>query len=349
MPGDVDVRDGVVTAVGLDPPVGDHLVAPGLVDLQVNGYAGVDVARAGVDDLLALRRAVARDGVTAFAPTLVSADPDDTVAALARLDRARATPLPGGAAMLGAHLEGPFLAPGRLGTHPPAARRDPDPVLLARLLDAGRVDLLTLAPERPGALELVAAARRRGVVVLAGHCDATAAEAHDGFDAGVSGATHLFNAMSGAHHRSPGLATAALVRPGAVVTVIADGHHLATDTLRLVAAAAAGRWALVSDAVEAATLPPGRYTLAGTPVTLADGAVRNDRGDLAGAAARLVDGVHTAVAAGIDPAVALGAASTVPARLVGRHRGVRAGAPADLVVLAPDLTVARTLVAGVET
>lgn len=350
VPGDVEVVDGMVTAVGLDPPAGTLLAAPGLVDLQVNGYAGVDVARADVAELVALRRAVARDGVTALAPTLISAGPDATAAALARLDRARAVRVPGGAHLLGAHLEGPFLSPARTGTHPPAARRDPDPALLTRLLDAGRVDLLTLAPELAGARAVVDAARSRGVVVLAGHSDADADAAHAGFAAGVAGVTHLFNAMSGVHHRTPGLATVALARPDTVVTVIADGHHVAPDALGLVAAAVPGRWALITDATSAAGQPDGHYTLGDVPVTLVDGAVRNAAGGLAGAAASLVHGVRTAAGAGIEVDDALAAAGAVPRRLLGLdgRAGLRPGAPADVVVLDPDLVVVRTLVNGRE-
>lgn len=351
VPGDVEVADGVVVGVGLTPPVGTLIAAPGLVDLQVNGYGGVDVATADVADLVALRRRVAGDGVTALAPTLISADPADTRGALQRLDRAREATAPGAARLLGAHLEGPFLARTRLGTHPAAARRDPDPALLAGLLDAGRVDLLTLAPELPGATGLVTLARGRGTVVLAGHSEADAAAAHAGFDAGIAGATHLFNAMSGVDHRRPGLAAVALTRRGVVTTVIADGHHLAPETLRLVAAAAPGRWALVTDATAATGLPDGPHTLGGVAVTLSGGAVRNAEGVLAGAATSLISGVRHAVAVGVRVDDALAAASTVPAGLLDRAgtAGVLTpGVPADLVVLDGGLGVVHTLVAGRE-
>lgn len=252
-------------------------------------------------------------GVTAFCPGLITDDPTATVAALGVLDAARAEP--GAARLLGAHLEGPFLAATKLGAHPPPYRRDPDAALLERLLDAGRVDVVTLAVERPGALDLVDRLIRRGLVALAGHSDADAAAAHAGFDAGVVGVTHLFNAMSGLDHRAPGLAAVALSRDDAVVTVIADGHHVAPELLRVVAAAAPGRWAMITDATAAAGMPDGPYRLAGVPVTLAGGAVRHGAGGLAGSAASLVDGIHTAFDAGIDLAAAVSAASATPARL----------------------------------
>jgi N-acetylglucosamine-6-phosphate deacetylase len=369
-PGDVAVADGVVEAVGLPAARGGAIAVAGLVDVQCNGYAGVDLTALGVagadgsdrraDDEAALarvatlRRAVAADGVTALAPTIITAAPETAVAALACLDRARAT-TGAGARLLDAHLEGPFLSPARAGTHPPHHLRAPDPELLATLLAAGEVALTTLAPELDGALDLVRLATGRGVTVLAGHSDAAAADAHAGFDAGIAGATHLFNAMSGFAHREPGLAAAALARPGAVVTVIADGHHLAPDVLRVVAAAAAGRWALITDATAAAGMPEGTFSLGDVELTLADGAVRNPDGTLAGSAATLAGCVRTAVAAGIDLAAALVAATATPARLVPPARrphpdlGVlRPGGVADVTVLDDAMQVTTVLIAGKE-
>jgi N-acetylglucosamine-6-phosphate deacetylase len=154
--------------------------------------------------------------------------------------------------------------------------------------------------------------------------------------------------MSGLDHRAPGLAAVALTRPGVVATVIGDGHHVAVEMLRLVAAAAPGRWALVTDATAAAGMPDGPHRLAGVPVTLAEGAVRNADGGLAGAAAPLVHGVRTAVGSGVGLVAAIEAATSVPARLLGRPDlgRLRPGGPADLVLLAADLTVGRVLVGG---
>ncbi|GAA4778511.1 N-acetylglucosamine-6-phosphate deacetylase [Actinomycetospora chlora] len=345
-PGDVEVADGRVTAVGLPPARGDLVAVPGFVDLLCHGYAGVDLARAGVDEVAAFRAAVARDGTTAVCPSLLTDDPDRTAAALAVLDAARGRP--GGAHLLGAHLEGPFLSPARLGTHPPEHRRDPDPALLARLLDTGRVDVVTLAPELPGAGALVGLLRDRGVVVSAGHSDADAGQAHRAVDRGIRAVTHLHNAMSGLDHRAPGLAAVALTRPEVVVTIIGDGHHVAGEMVRLAAGAAAGRWALVTDALAAAGMPDGPSRLAGVPVTLADGVVRNTAGGLAGAAAPLVRGVRTAVAAGVDLLDAVTAATATPARLLGRPDlgRITPDGPADVVLLDADLAVTRVLVGG---
>lgn len=345
-PGDVEVADGRVAAVGLPPARGGRVAIPGLVDLLCHGYAGVDLASASVEDVATVRAAAARDGTTALCPSLITDDPDRTVAALARFDAARAGG--DGAHLLGAHLEGPFLAASRLGTHPPEHRRDPDPALLARLLGAGRVDVVTLAPELPGAGALVDLLTARGVVVSAGHSDADAAAAHAAVARGVTAVTHLHNAMSGLDHRAPGLAAVALTRPEVVPTLIGDGHHVAPEMLALAAAAAPGRWALVTDATAAAGMPDGPFRLAGVPVTLAGGTVRNTVGGLAGAAAPLVAGVRTAVAAGVGLVEAVEAATTVPARLLGRRDVgcLTPGGAADLVLLDDTLSVTRALISG---
>ncbi|MEJ2870648.1 N-acetylglucosamine-6-phosphate deacetylase [Actinomycetospora sp. OC33-EN08] len=352
--GDVAVVDGRVEAVGLSPACGAGIAVPGLVDVQCNGYAGVDLTAAtDPDEVRRFRRALAQDGVTAVAPTVITAAPDTTTTALRLLDAARSGDA--GARLLGAHVEGPFLSPKRPGTHPPQFLRPPDPGLFEAFRTAGAVAITTVAPELDGADAVIASALRAGVTVMAGHSDAPAAEAHAGFDAGVAGATHLFNAMSGFDHRSPGLAAAALAHPGAVVTVIADGHHLDPDVLRVVAAAAPGRWALITDATAAAGMPDGTFRLGDVELTLADGAVRNPDGTLAGSAATLAGCVRVAVSAGIGLADALTAATATPARLVGpAHRphpdlGVlRPGGVADVTVLDDALAVTRVLVGGAE-
>jgi N-acetylglucosamine-6-phosphate deacetylase len=364
-PGDVAVADGVVEAVGLGgrggaTARGAAIAVAGLVDVQCNGYAGVDLTALGAADdadaqVATLRRAVAADGVTALAPTIITAAPDTATRALDCLDRARGAAAGPTARLLGAHVEGPFLSPARAGTHPPHHLRAPDPELLATLLTAGEVAITTLAPELDGALDLVRLATAHGVTVMAGHSDAGAADAHAGFDAGISGATHLFNAMSGFAHRAPGLAAAALAHPGAVVTLIADGHHLAPDVLRVVANAAVGRWALITDATAASGMPEGTSSLGDVELTVTDGAVRNPDGTLAGSAATLVGCVRAAVDAGIDLAATLVAATATPARLVPPARrphadlGVlRPGGVADVTVLDDALRVTTVLLAGKE-
>lgn len=346
LPGDVSIADGLVEAVGLVPAVGHRIAAPGLVDLQVNGYAGIDLADAGPDDLSTLRRALLADGVTAFAPTLVTGNPATTRRALRVV---RDAPADDGAQLLGIHLEGPVLSPAQLGTHPGAWRRDPDGTV-EELMAQAPVRIVTLAPELPGTVDLIARLTAAGVVVLLGHSDADAAAAHAGFDAGASGVTHLFNAMRPLLHRDPGLAGVALTRPGVVVTIIVDGHHLADETVRLVFAAAPGRVALVTDATAASGMPDGPFRLGEVDVVAAGGVVRNAAGALAGSALTLAAAIRGAVAVGVPVATALTAATTVPAGLVRRPDLGRLvpGARADIAVLDADLHVERVLSGGRE-
>src|SRR5215218_8224702 len=191
VPGDVEVAGGEIVAVGLAGARGSAVAAPGFVDLQVNGFAGVDLMHADAGGYAAAGAALAATGVTAYRPTLITAPEAELVAAL----RAVPAGTPGAPRLLGVHLEGPFLHPGRLGAHPPEHRRDPDPALLDRLLAAGPVAHVTLAPELPGAAGMIDALLARGIVVAAGHSDATAAQAHAAFDRGIRTVTHLFNAM----------------------------------------------------------------------------------------------------------------------------------------------------------
>lgn len=347
--GDVEVVDGTLTRVGLAPAGTGRLAAPGYVDLQVNGFAGVDLMSAGTDDLHHLATALLRHGVTSWMPTLVTAEPDRTERALPVLTGLVDGWRPDhGARPLGVHLEGPFLHPDRLGTHPAEHRRDPDPAWLHRLLGLGPVAVVTLAPELPGGSAMVADLSRRGVLVSLGHSDATAAQAHAAFDAGARTVTHLFNAMRPLGHREPGLPGAALARPDVVLQLVVDGHHLADDVVRLVWAAAPGRVVLVTDATAAADRGDGAYELAGRPVRVVAGAVRDRAGALAGSALTMALAVRGAVALGLDLTSALTAATTTPADLLGRRDlgRLRPGARADVVVLREDLTVAETWLEG---
>jgi N-acetylglucosamine-6-phosphate deacetylase len=343
VPGDVAIDGAVVRAIGLPPARGGSIAAPGFVDLQVNGFAGVDFAAADLDGWRRAGAALLASGVTAFQPTFVSAPEQRLCEALRGMP---ATPL--GPRLLGAHLEGPFLSPERCGTHDRAALATPDLALLRRLLSAGPVHQMTLAPELPGALTLIDALVERGIVVSAGHTAATARQAAPAFDRGVTTVTHLFNAMELGTAREPGIALAALARRDVAVQLIVDGHHLAPETTLLAWAAAAGRLALVTDAVAAAGAGDGAFTLGGRSVRAAGGVVRGAAGELAGSALTMLRAVRNLHALGIPLADALAAASAVPARIARRPDLGRLapGAPADLVVLDDRLEIARILVEG---
>jgi N-acetylglucosamine-6-phosphate deacetylase len=350
-PGDVEVDGDTVSRLGLPPAAGGRIAAPGLIDLQVNGFAEVDVMAADVDGIERISTALTGFGVTAWLPTLITAPDSGTRRALGVLREAlHRAPHPGtpGAQPLGVHLEGPFLSPERLGTHPPQHRRDPDLDSLDAWRTLAPVVAVTLAPELPGALDLVAKLAADGVLVSLGHSDATAAEAHAGFDAGARTCTHLFNAMSPLRHRDPGLPGVALTRPDVTVQIIVDGHHLADDVVRLVWAAARGRVVLVTDATEASAREEGEYAIAGVPVEVRAGAVRNEQGVLAGSALTLDTAVRNVCTLGIDVAEALTAVTATPASLVGRSDlgRLHPGGRADLVVLEDDLHVRETWVGG---
>jgi N-acetylglucosamine-6-phosphate deacetylase len=343
--GDVEVEDGAVTGVGLSRRSGggQNVAVPGFVDLQVNGFAGVDLITADRDGYARAGEGMLATGTTAFQPTFVTSPEPAILAAL------RAMPTEGiGPRNLGAHLEGPFLSPRRLGVHAAESCREPDLALLRRLLDAGPVQQVTLAPELPGAFELIDELVARGITVSAGHTDATAADAHLAFDRGVRTVTHLYNAMRPSTARDPSLAVAALARADVVVQVIVDGHHLAPDTVRVAWQAAAGRFALVTDAVAAAAAADGRYHLASQPLWSEDSVVRGPEGQLGGSALTMLDAVRNLHALGVPLEDALGAASTVPARVAGRDDmgRIRLGAPADIVVLDDRLELQRVLVGG---
>ena len=338
--GDVDVDGGVITGVGLRTTGRGGIAVPGFVDLQVNGYAGVDFLAAARADYERAGAALFEGGVTAYQPTFITAPEETLVAALREV--------PDTPQVIGAHVEGPFLSPERLGTHPAVDRRDPDLELLRRLLDAGRITQYTLAPELPGAETLVAELLDRGIVVAAGHTNATAEEAHAAFDLGVSTVVHLFNAMRPFRSRDPGIAGVALTRPDVSVQMIVDGHHLSDETVRLIWGAAAGRAALVTDAMAGAGLAAGSYQLGAEEVEVAGGVPMRGDGVFAGTVLTMHDAVRNLHALGVPLSEAIGAATIVPARIIGRpDLGVlEPGARADIVVLDDRLDIARVIAGG---
>jgi N-acetylglucosamine-6-phosphate deacetylase len=341
--GDVEIDDGVVVRAGIEAGDGRGIAAPGFVDLQVNGFAGVDFLSTDADGYRRAGEALVETGVTSYLATFITAPEDDLLTALRAVPREITAPR-----IVGVHLEGPFLSPARLGTHPPAARRDPDPALLHRLLDAGPVRLVTLAPELPGAAALIDLCTERGVVVSCGHSDATAAEAEEAFARGAKAVTHVFNAMRPLRHRDPGIAGAALVREDVVVALILDGIHLAAETATIVWRTAQGRVALVTDAIAGAGLGDGVYALGGVAVQIRDGVARGPDGVLAGSTLTMLDAVRNLHALGASLEEALAAATSVPARLLGLATAgtLEVGVPADIVVLTEELEIERVLVGG---
>ena len=337
--GDVEVEDGLVREVGLGG-TGSGIAVPGLVDLQVNGYAGIDLLTDphGAEQVA---EALARDGTTAWQPTLVTSPVEqlrDLTRALADAPRS-----------VGVHLEGPFLSPQYAGAHAVEHLLPPDVGVLRGLLDAGPVKTVTLAPELPGALALVDVLVARGVVASVGHTNATAAEAMAAVARGASTVTHLFNAMRDFHHRSPGVVGVALARAEMAIQLIADGVHVADEAILLVWRAAGPRLAVVSDAIAAAGLGDGDYRLGGVEVHVERGICSRADGTLAGGACSLLDGVRTLVRLGLSLEDAVGSATMAPARILGRKDlgRLEPGLPADVLVLDDRLDVKDVLVGGV--
>ena len=339
----VSVAGAPLPGLGATLDAAGLVVAPGLIDLQCNGAGGIDLATEP-ERLWEIAVLLPRWGVTAWLPTIVSGPAEVRRRALGAL---RAGP-PDGIARgryavpLGLHLEGPFLAPPHRGAHRREHLADPDPAVVAGedWSAAAGVALVTLAPELPGAVDVVRDLVERGVVVSAGHSGATAGEATAAADAGVTYVTHLFNAMRPWHHREPGLAGVALTDPRLTVGVIADGVHLHPTTVAVAAAALGSRLSLVTDAVAAL----------GTAVDPADAAgFRLDDGTLAGSTLPLDRAVRNVVAwAGVPVASAVAAATATPAGVLGlADRGtIMPGAVGDLVLLDRAGEVVATVIGG---
>jgi N-acetylglucosamine-6-phosphate deacetylase len=340
-PLDVTVVHGTIVDPATVPQPGRTIdasgltVAPGLIDLQVNGAAGIDLTDepARLWDVAA---ALPQYGVTAFAPTLITTEAATHRAALAVL---REGPPPGwaGAAPLGFHIEGPMIAPGRVGAHPPQLLADPSLALVRGWSRDAGVLMATVAPELPGAIEVIEHLVAGGVVVCVGHTDATAAQVDAAVRAGARAFTHLGNAMPPLMPREPGPVGVALAAPDLVAGVIADGHHLHPATLDVYwRSLRPDRFLAVSDATAALGLPDGRTRLGVQDVDVRDGTVRLADGTLAGSAAHVAACLTVLMSTtGCTLAEATATATTTPARLVGDPaRGSLApGSRGDLVLV----------------
>jgi N-acetylglucosamine-6-phosphate deacetylase len=347
--GDVETDHGRIVAVGREP-AGRHGVAvPGFIDVQTNGIAGVDFNAADLDGYRHASASLPATGVTSYQPTLISQPVDDLLSGTAMIGKARAAALPG-ARILGAHLETPFLSQDYPGAHDPTFILEPDLELADRLCDVGPVVHMTVAPERPGGLELVEHLIRRGVRVSLGHSGADAAVAHEAFNLGASAVTHLFNAQHRFAHRDPGVGVTGLTRPDVTVTVIVDHVHLAAETVLVAWLAAGGRLALITDQIAAAAAGPGTYRLGTREVIVTDVDARLVDGTIAGSIVTMDCAVANLVGVGATVPQAVAAASAAPARLIGHPElgTMRPGTPADVVVIEDDLRVVRTLVDGIE-
>lgn len=324
---DVRLSGGRIAEVGeLSPQSGEDVrdadglyVLPGFVDIHIHAFGGHDCMR-GEADVRAMSDGLIRTGVAAFMPTTMSAWPDETRAALSGIQAAMDRPQPRGAAVLGAHMEAPFLSPAHKGAQLGECLQAPSiPAYEALTRDVACVRMMTLAPELDGAIPLIRHLDARGIVVCAAHSGALAADVHAAADAGLRQITHLFNAQTPLHHREPGVPGAGLADERLLVQVIADGIHLHPDVLRIAALCKGARgMALISDSMEAAGLPDGTYDLGGQTVYVREGAARLKDGVLAGSTLLLHQAVHNMIAlARIAPETAVPMATSTPADAVG--------------------------------
>ncbi len=341
---EVTFDDGVVTAVREVAEAPDlPWVSPGLVDLQVNGFAGHDVNGPDVtpDAVVALTRALARAGTTTYVPTVITASEADIVRSLRAVVDARRRDADTARAVPYVHLEGPSLSPetGPRGVHPVDQIRPPDPAELARWQDAaeGLVGIVTLSPHHPGAVEYTREATATGVAVAVGHTHASPEQIRAVVDAGATLSTHLGNGAHATLARHPNYLWAQLAEDRLTAGFIADGHHLPRDTLTaMLRATGLDRSVLFSDSVALAGMPPGEYrTPVGGRVHLSPEGRLSEAGTpyLAGAARPLADCVAGAVRlAGLTLAQALRLATGNPGRLTGGRGRLVAGAPADVLL-----------------
>jgi N-acetylglucosamine-6-phosphate deacetylase len=349
-PGDVIIVDGLLAA-GPSPrgcavlDASGGFVAPGFIDMQVNGAHGVDLA-SRPEAVGEVATVLPQYGVTAFCPTIVSSP----ASVVDRAMRAWCAAPPGSAVPLGLHLEGPMVNERRKGAHDARWLRSPGRDVIEGWSHASGVAVVTLAPELPGALDVVRELRTRGVVVAAGHTDATEDEFVAGLEAGITAVTHLFNAMRPFGHRDPGPAGATLARSDVVAGLIVDGVHVAPTAVAAAwKALGRDRLMLVTDAVAALGLPPGPVHLGEMAAVAGPAGVRTADGTLAGSTLSMDQAVRNLMAfTGCSLVDAARCASATPAALLGdSSRGrLEPGRRGDVVVLSPEGFVVATVVAG---
>ena len=353
---EMEVEEGRIVSVR--PPSGrradidasDRIAAPGYVDIHVHGGAGFDAMDGSYDAIAGLAKHLARHGVTSFLAATLTAPWDEIRAALSSVREAmqRGT---AGAECLGAHLEGPFINPKNKGAQVAEYVREPSVEEIERELGdlINVIRIATVAPEMPGGIELIRHLTERGITVSLGHTDATFADAQAGIEAGARNLTHTFNAMRGLHHREPGAIGAVLSDDRTRAELIWDNLHVHPAAAALVIRAKGPEGvALISDAMRAAGLPDGTYTLGAHTVHVRSGEARLADGTIAGSTLTLDRAVRNA-ASRFAAADAIRMATETPARaagLDGRKGRLAPGFDADIIFLTPDLVVDRILLRG---
>lgn len=317
------------------------LVIPGLVDIHVHGCAGADFSDGDYAGLVRMARYLARRGVTSFAPASMTLPYDALDKAFHAAARLRREGLADGARLMGIQMEGPFLSREKRGSQNPAYLRLPDWDSFLRLYDAaeGLLRIVDVAPELPGAAEFTRRASEKCRVSVA-HTAAGYDQAAAVFDAGATHLTHLFNAMSGIHHRHPGPIGAASERENVTAELICDGIHVHPSAVRMAFRLFPGRICLISDALRCCGMADGSYSLGGQEILLSGGVARLTGGAIAGSAADLYQCMRRAVSFGIPREQAVWAATALPARVIGRESETGAiadGRAADFVICGGEL------------
>jgi N-acetylglucosamine-6-phosphate deacetylase len=355
-------RDEVrVPADAIDYIAAGMTVVPGFVDVHIHGAGGHDVMEASAQALDRITSTVARHGTTSIVATTVTASIEDTCRSLAGIARYIRNHEPAeessdegllAAEILGIHLEGPFISKARRGVHPPDAIAKPSVETLRKFLEAsdGLVKIVTIAPELPGAMELIEAAVAARIVVALGHTDADYDQARAAIHAGARHAVHMYNAMRPFTHRDPGLIGAILTNPEVTAEIIADLVHVAGPAIQvLFGAKGFDTVLLASDGIAATGMTDGKYRLGNFEVTVKEGVARNAEGKLAGSTLTLDRALRNVVALGVPLKEAVRMATVLPARrlgIAGKKGIIAEGADADLVALTPDLRVAGVMTRG---
>ncbi|CDD31032.1 n-acetylglucosamine-6-phosphate deacetylase [Firmicutes bacterium CAG:94] len=353
--GDIEIEDGKILRVGKDLPrkeedlavdcAGSYTVVPGFVDVHIHGCAGADTCDATREALEAMAAFLLAHGVTSFCPTTMTTSRETIQAALLAAKDMMDHPMEGGARVVGVNMEGPFIAKERKGAQKEEDILPPDFPLFQRFYEesGGIVRLVDVAPEQPGGLEFVEKASQLCTVSIA-HTTADYDQAKAAFDKGVTHATHLFNAMSGLHHRKPGVVGAVFDDSRVRGELICDGFHIHPAVLRAAFRLLGDRALIVSDSMRANGMPEGEaFDLGGQMVTVHQGKALLPDGTIAGSVTNLHQEIKNLVSFGVPFEQAVKAATLVPARAIGLDGEIGSIAPgkrADLVVLDENLDIA---------
>ncbi len=354
---DVLVQDGVITDIapeiaGEGTDLSGKLMLPGAVDIHTHGAVGVDHCSGDKEGLARVCEWEAKNGVTSFLPTTMTVGEDTIINAVKAVSEYM-DEVHTGATPLGIHLEGPFFSMAKKGAQPAEYIKKPDIEMFKRIFEAsdGKVKIIDVAPELEGAVEFIKEAKKYCTVSL-GHTSGSYEDAMAGYEAGATNTVHLYNGMTGATHRAPGIAGAAWDCESATAELICDGIHIHPAIIRTTFKILGKRVVMISDSLSCAGLPDGTvfYDAGGHEITVKDGKATLSDGTIAGSSTNLFECVRRNVKAGIPLETAMYAASYAPAKVIGEEKNVGSiavGKRADLVITDKDLNIESVYVKGV--